>query len=500
MNNNPAEAQQQGGAGPSGGTARVQFRVRCESLGHGEAVYLVPQEDGSGLSPTAAGAAGGAGVGAGSSASSGGAGPASSKPRMIPLHTTASRYPWYFTRTPINLPLPGGPLGAGGASAVEGVDVGAATAALLGGGLGGATAAANQNQQQQQQQPGLPPAGPGRMGLPLPSRPASSAPAAEEADKARQFFRYRYAIYRAGVFHRWEQPTDGPADGDADAMMAAADDEDTEQQQQRDVAAAAAEEGKPHQLSLRLLAKNELYQLSDVLGQPAHHPELEHIRVRTLGGASSVASLHSRQDSHSRNSRGNLGGHGTPGNSQHNLLERRNSENKVGGGAGGGGGKNKAVGFAPQPVPYHRDSSDSPRSGGNAGGGGGGGSLHGFKSPSGPTTKQIHLNSTDGLVVASAFLPVHLHRTETPHPTNPTGPPQVSWSADWDYEALLSMQTHLRVTRVGVVKWRGWHGNVGKDGSPSKGVPVEERHLVERCLEPFNCIPVWIEPRLFGEM
>ena len=492
MNNNPAEAQQHGaGAAPAppigGGTARVQFRVRCESLGHGEAVYLVPQ-DGSGPSPAAA-AAGGAGAGAGSS--SGGGPP--TKPKMIPLYTTASRYPWYFTRTPINLPLPGGPLGAGGAG--EGADAagaGAATAAL--GGLGGATAAANQNQQQPAA--GLPPAGPGRMGLPLPARPPAQPPA-EEAE-ARQFFRYRYAIYRAGVFHRWEQPTDGPADGDA--MMTT--DEDTEQQQQQQLqqqqggAGAAAEEGQPHQLPLRLLTKDELYQLSDILGQPAHHPELEHIRVRTLGGASSVASLHSRHDSHSRSSLGNLGGHGTPGNSQHNLLERRNSENKVG---GAGGGK-KAVGFAPQPVPYHRDANDSPRSGNAAAAAAGGGSLQGFKSPSGPTTKQIHLNSTDGLVVASAFLPVHLHRTEAPHPTNPTGPPQVSWSADWDYEALLSMQTHLRVTRVGVVKWRGWHGNVGKDGSPSKGVPVEERHLVERCLEPFNCIPVWIEPRLFGEM
>ena len=74
------------------------------------------------------------------------------------------------------------------------------------------------------------------------------------------------------------------------------------------------------------------------------------------------------------------------------------------------------------------------------------------------------------------------------------------WTADWDYEVLLSMQTHLRVTRVGVVKWRGWHGNVGNDGSPEAGVPVAERGLVEECLQPFNCVPVWVEPKLFGEM
>ena len=62
------------------------------------------------------------------------------------------------------------------------------------------------------------------------------------------------------------------------------------------------------------------------------------------------------------------------------------------------------------------------------------------------------------------------------------------------------MQSHLRVTRVGVVKWRGWHGNSGKQGSPEGGVPIEERENVEACLRAFNCVPVWIEPRLFGEM
>ena len=87
------------------------------------------------------------------------------------------------------------------------------------------------------------------------------------------------------------------------------------------------------------------------------------------------------------------------------------------------------------------------------------------------------------------FLPVHLHRS-----------PEGEWSADWDYEALLSMQSHLRVTRVGVVKWRGWHGNFGRGDSPEGGVPVDERPKVEACLRAFNCVPVWIDPVLFGEM
>ena len=141
---------------------------------------------------------------------------AGAQPKMIPLHTTASRYPWYFTRAPVGLPLPGGPLGTSTTGGDVDAVTGAATAAL-----GGATAAANQ-----QPQPGLPPAGPGRMGLPLPARPPAQPAAAQQqqqASEARQFFRYRYAVYRAGVFHRWERPGDGPADGDA--MMTTADDD-----------------------------------------------------------------------------------------------------------------------------------------------------------------------------------------------------------------------------------------------------------------------------------
>jgi len=101
----------------------------------------------------------------------------------------------------------------------------------------------------------------------------------------------------------------------------------------------------------------------------------------------------------------------------------------------------------------------------------------------------MNLDSTDGVVVASAFLPVHLHRSD-----------EGRWTAEWDYEALLSMSTHLRVTRVGTVKWRGWHGNTGAEGSPEGGVPINERPAVEKCLEEFNCVPVWCSTKEFGEM
>ena len=64
------------------------------------------------------------------------------------------------------------------------------------------------------------------------------------------------------------------------------------------------------------------------------------------------------------------------------------------------------------------------------------------------------LFSTSGVVVVSTFLSVVLHRS-----------PAGGLSVDWDYEYLLSMDTHLRVTRVGRVKWRGCHSNRGADGS-----------------------------------
>ena len=76
--------------------------------------------------------------------------------------------------------------------------------------------------------------------------------------------------------------------------------------------------------------------------------------------------------------------------------------------------------------------------------------------------------SSDGLIVVSAFLPVHLTRSD-----------HGEWSADWDYEALLSMQTHLRVTRVGTVKWRGWHGNVGGGESSDHSMEHHKQLLVQ---------------------
>lgn len=244
-------------------------------------------------------------------------------------------------------------------------------------------------------------------------------------------FEYRYAVFRGGVFHRWEQASDGPQDDDV-AMT-----DDLDQPESIEV--------PYHRLPLRLLSNRETYVVNDVLGVTTGPSDIDHLRMPSQT-TQSAASLHSRDNSGFFSSQ-SLVSSGSAANTP--QMSRT--------------AKNKKVGFAPVPPPYHQKTNINKQA--------------------------VHLNSTDGLVVVSAFLPVHLHRSDTGE-----------WSADWDYEMLLSMQTHLRVTRVGVVKWRGWHGNVGPEGSPEAGVPVAERAAVEACLQPFNCVPVWIEPKLFGEM
>jgi len=256
-----------------------------------------------------------------------------------------------------------------------------------------------------------------------------------------RYFSYRYAIHRAGVFYRWENHLD------VDNY-----EEDVTMEDSQTNAMETDGEGR-HRVPLRLLASRETYTINDVMGITTGTPDIDHIRVPTRPTYGSAATMHSRDGSQGQLST----------SSYSSLQAARGTEGKSPKPAN----RKKAVGFAPQPPPYH---------------------------PGGPSQtnapkQTVHLNSTDGLVVVSAFLPVILHRSN-----------EGVWTADWDYEVLLSMQTHLRVTRVGVVKWRGWHGYHGGGGSPEAGVPVAERALVEECLQPFNCVPVWIEPKLFGEM
>jgi len=340
----------------SRGIARITFRVRCETLGHGETVFLYADDE------------------------------KNESGRPIPLYTTQSAYPWYVSNSTIPIHVP------------------------------------------------------------------------RDAEKSK--FTYRYGVFRAGVFHRWEQPSDGPSEitrievEEKDSEQSSSNSSDTNEYR--------------HELPLRLLTVEELYTVNDVLGVTNGHPDIDHIRFRANNAIGELTMLHSTSHQDSYNMLRST-------SRQDSFGNKRSSSPHL---SGGGTPKSKSettkkkVGFAPQPPPYHASASSECTS---------------------PSTKArktpVHLDSTDGLVVASVFLPVHLHRTS-----------DGQWSANWDHEALLSMESHLRVTRVGVVKWRGWHGNFGKQGSPEEGVPIEERERVEACLKDFNCVPVWIDPKLFGEM
>lgn len=273
-------------------------------------------------------------------------------------------------------------------------------------------------------------------------------------------------------------------------------DDDEARRTQHSGTGGGDEEACHHRLPLHSLHPRESYVVSDVLGQTVGPADVEHVPAPTRPAYARAATLHNRAASDG----------GGPGGSFASLLRGSTSGPQLLSASGGSGsalaqsamaspghaktGRKKAVGFAPPVVASsHR---------------------HGTASTTTSVPKQpVHLNSTDGLVVVSIFLPVILRRSDAG-----------VWSADWDYEVLLSMQTHLRVTRVGVVKWRGgWHQPLpnhqssptnhphnaghntnGESAHAESGVPRHERHLVEECLRPFNCVPVWIDPILFGHM
>ena len=321
---------------------------------------------------------------------------------MIPLYTTATAYPWYKTLAALHMP----------ALKPKGHTIG--------------------------------------IVLDAPAAAGSVVPSSEPD------FHYRYAVFRAGIFHRWEDTTDAKLVATERTSTA------TTITTTPVTAASASTTTGAHTLPLKLLRAGETYVVDDVLGVCDRHPDIYHKRVPTQ-----------------------------PGDTLQYVDVVHEAQQTAAAAKASSGKKKKGVGFAPEPESYaHRPHPAQQQQQ----------QLHPQHTPPPPKGEPVHLNSTDGLVVVSAFLPVVVHRSETS--MEPT------WTADWDYEALLSMQTHLRVTRIGVVKWKGWHGNWGVDttatsSSSSKepvGVPINERHLVEECLRPFNCVPVWIEPLLFGEM
>ena len=257
------------------------------------------------------------------------------------------------------------------------------------------------------------------------------------------YYRYRYAIYRAGIFHRWEEIS----------------------------SSSSEKEEIYHQVSLRVFQPGEAYSVNDTFGIATaallpsssntmlptniHHLQKARTGFMSINSLARNNSLTLRKGNSGGTLSSDTGGSGTSA-SGGGVSSSNNNKGK------------KQVGFAAATTQGDRfEYADS---------------IHREK-------QVVHLTSSDGLIVVSAFLPVHLTRSDNGE-----------WSVDWDYEALLSMQTHLRVTRVGTVKWRGWHGNVGGGESSESGVPVDERYKVEAALRPFNCVPVWVPTKLFGEM
>ena len=412
--------------GVSASTAPVvQFKTRCETLGFGEDVYLVPllsEKETSSNDPPSI----------------------EHRHKMIPLYTTAQAFPWYSTLSPLALPT-------------------TTTASFS--------------------------SSPSPPGSPRqPRQLFSNMYGGNNSISGKAEFQYRYAIYRGGVFHRWENAGDenftvtindedglthNNTDFNATQSERSVDAISVHTNESTDKLAAMdintdKQEKDYHVLPLRFLQAGETYVVRDVLGKRrGQKPDLYHKRPLSSGN-----------------------GHSYVGVNGSGAEEAEKPEPPKSPG--------KHVGFAPTPPSPRRSfkSTHSPTKSAAAGN-----ATSATTAPNarafGGGDSSVQLNETDGLVVVSAFLPVVVHRSDSGQ-----------WSADWDYEALLSMQTLLRVTRVGVVKWKGWHGNYnaetsnkdGKEAAATLGVPEDERHLVEECLRPFNCVPVWIDPLVFGEM
>lgn len=250
-------------------------------------------------------------------------------------------------------------------------------------------------------------------------------------------FSYKYAVHRAGLFHRWENPSDVIKSKEETKNYHTLVDSKVTLSEEDLADKASRQQEMLHEVPLHLLNNREVYVVNDILGLTTAAPDIDLVKAKSRPTYTRAGALHARAPSDVTSMK--LGGPGSSSKLAASSSASLNSRK--------------------------------------------------FNASSIPTKQPVHLNSTDGLVVVSAFLPIILHRSD-----------EGVWSADWDYEMLLSMQTHLRVTRIGVVKWRGWHGNTGDEGSPEAGVPVSERSAVEECLRPFSCVPVWIEPSLFGEM
>jgi len=432
--------------------------------------------------------------------------------KMIPLYTTAQSYPWYSTLSSLAMPI-------------------FQQKQSLLAGLSGNTQGQGRQLFSNNYKRGN-----------SNSNSSNDNDNDDDSDNNGGEFRYRYAVYRAGVFHRWENAEDENFVGTSDPVTSQNTTSNSDAMELESSADAASNSNNSnsntnttsnttsninyHVLPLRFLIAGETYIVNDVLGKrKGQKPDIYHKKSLHGGNASytgvagsGAASLVHVPSTASVKSAGALASTSmsASGGALESLAEIDTTNKDT--------SRKKTVGFAPPPPSHSRKVPFAMGGGGRtgSGNGNGGGSNDNTSSANNSgvnrrgTGEAVQLNATDGLVVVSAFLPVVVHRDETSHTPK--------WTADWDYEALLSMQTHLRVTRVGVVKWKGWHGNYSYNNANNNtsnsnnsnndsnsasdpnldpeeyGVPINERYLVEECLRPFHCVPVWIDPLVFGEM
>lgn len=136
------------------------------------------------------------------------------------------------------------------------------------------------------------------------------------------------------------------------------------------------------------------------------------------------------------------------------------------GGGDGGSGKN------PSPKPP----SESPRRQTAASA-----ALEAFleeeKRPDDSNDSRSRLTPSDGVVVVSLFLPVLIRRNKTR---------REDWNIDWDLENLVSLQTPLRVTRVGLAR-------VPEDTSSSEKMKLAA--ILRK--SPWNCIAIFLDAETY---
>lgn len=89
--------------------------------------------------------------------------------------------------------------------------------------------------------------------------------------------------------------------------------------------------------------------------------------------------------------------------------------------------------------------------------------------------EDVTLTGQDGVVVVSYFLPVDVCKSE-----------DGQWKVEWNCDSLLSLNTTLRVTRVGTV-YLGQHLSTLTDA---------DREIIEKKLQEISCFPVWLDADL----